>query len=191
MKESWNPVARLAILLALMFCAGCSTTDTYFEPAMDFGSLEAVAVLPFQDLTQGHDAARRVRDTFVGMLLASEAVYVLPLGEVALGLSKIKGLPREGPSAAQIRELSKILKVEAVITGVLREYGTVRSGSTSANVVSLSLQMIEATTGRVIWSASSTKGGVTMWDRLLGTRAEPMNVVTEEVVNDLLDRLFE
>jgi hypothetical protein len=191
MKERRNPFARLAILLVLVLPGGCGTTDAYFEPAMDFGSLQSVAVLPFQDLTRSQEAAERVRDTFMGMLLATEAVYVLPSGEVARGVNKIGSISQEGPSAEQVRRLSTILEVEAVITGVLREYGTVRSGTTSANVVSLSLQMIEASTGRIVWSASSTKGGIKIWDRLLGTRGAPMNAVTEEVVNDLLDKLFE
>lgn len=158
---------------------------------MDFGSLQSVAVLPFQDLTRTREAADRVRDTFMVKLLATEAVYVLPSGEVARGISKVGVFSPEGPSAEQVRQLGGILKVEAVITGVLREYGTVRSGTTSANVVSLSLQMMEAGTGRVVWSASSTRGGITLLDRLLGTTGEPMNAVTEEVVDDLLDKLFE
>jgi hypothetical protein len=192
MKGRRNPFARLAILLALVLPAGCGTTDTYFEPAMDFGSLQAVAVLPFHDLTKTRGGgAGRVRDTFMGMLLATGAVYVLPPGEVARGISKIGFIPEQGPSTEQVLRLSTILNVEAIITGVLREYGTVRSGQASANVVSLSLQMIEASSGRIIWSASSTQGGITIWDRLLGTRGEPMNAVTEKVVNDLLDKLFE
>lgn len=191
MRDRRNPFARLAILLALSFPAGCETTDAYFEPAMDFGALQSVAVLPFHDLTRTQGSGERVRDTFMGMLLATEAVYVVPPGEVARGISKIGAIRPEGPAADQVQQLSNILQVEAVITGVVREYGTVRSGSTSANVVSLSLQMIEASTGRVVWSASSTQGGITILDRLLGTRGEPMNVVTEKVVNDLLDKLFE
>jgi hypothetical protein len=191
MTERPGALALLAIVLNLALPVGCGTTDTYFEPTMDFGSLQSVAVLPFQDLTRTQEAAERVRDTFIGMLLATEAVYVLPTGEVARGISKTGGLRGSGPSAEQVRQLGTILQVEAIITGTLREYGTVRSGTTSANVVSLSLQMMEASTGRVVWSASSTKGGITMLDRLLGARGEPMNVVTEKVVNDLLDKLFE
>jgi hypothetical protein len=163
----------------------------YFEPNMDFASLQAVAVLPFQNLTAGEDAADRVRDTFMGMLLATEAVYVLPPGEVARGIARIGQIPPQGPSAEQIKRLSDILEVDAVITGVLREYGTVRSGSSSANVVSVSLQMMEVTNGTVVWSAASTKGGITVWDRLLGGGGEPMNTVTERVVDDLLDKLFQ
>jgi hypothetical protein len=94
-------------------------------------------------------------------------------------------------SSEQIVRLGNILKVDAVMTGVLREYGTVRSGTTAANVISLGLQMIEVNSGLVVWSASSTKGGITVWDRLFGGGGDPMNTVTEKAINDLLDKLFE
>jgi TolB-like protein len=182
---------KLVILGFLISCPGCLTSDVYFEPDMDFGSLQTVAVLPFQNLSGDERAAERVRDTFTGMLLATEAVYVVPPGEVARAIARTGGFPPEGPSTERIKKLSGILEVDAVITGVLREYRAVRSGSTSANVVSLSLQMIEASSGRIIWSAASTKGGITPWDRLFGGGGRPMNTVTMKVVNDLLDKLFD
>jgi hypothetical protein len=175
----------------LILLAGCVAEDVYFEPNMDFGSLQAVAVLPFQNLTSADEAAERVRDTFMGMLLATGAVYVLPPGEVARGISKIGRIPSQGPSTDQIKQLSNILDIDSVITGVVREYGTVRSGATSANVVSVSLQMIEVQSGLVVWSASSTKGGVTVWDRLIGGGGGPMENVTLKAVNELLDKLFD
>jgi hypothetical protein len=127
----------------------------------------------------------------MGMLLATDAFYVLPPGEVARGLNRAGMRSPQTPTVEEIKAVSAILEVQAVITGVLREYGTVRSGSAEANLVSLSLQMIETQTGSIIWSASSTKGGITMADRLLGGGGEPMNAVTEKVINDLLDKLFE
>jgi hypothetical protein len=106
-------------------------------------------------------------------------------------LSKIGRIPEQGPSTEQIKQLSAILDVEGVITGVVREYGSVRSGSTSANVVSISLQMIEVDSGMVVWSASSTKGGVNLLDRLIGGGGKPMDTVTVRACDDLLDKLFE
>jgi hypothetical protein len=50
--------------------------------------------------------------------------------------------------------------------------------------------MLEAQTGRVVWTASSTKGGVSTSDRLLGGGGEPMNKVTEIAIDDLLDKMF-
>ncbi len=87
-------------------------------------------------------------------------------------------------------KLGKVLKVDAIVTGTVREYGEVRSGTASGNIVSLSIQIMETATGKVVWAASSTQGGVSTADRLLGSGGTPMNQVTEAAVNDLLNKLF-
>ena len=191
MKRQADSSKKLVVSCFLIFLAGCAGGDVFFDPNMDFGSLQTVAVLPFQNLTSTDEAAERVRDTFMGRLLASGAVYVLPPGEVARGISKIPRFPPEGPSTEQIKQLSAILEVDTIITGVVREYGAVRSGATSANLVSVSLQMLETTNALVVWSASSTKGGIGLRDRLFGGGGAPMNTVTVKAVDDLLDKLFD
>ena len=191
MKQQHGSVERIVASFLLILVSGCASDDVYFEPNMDFGSLQTVAVLPFTNLTGAEEAAERVRDTFMGMLLATGALYVLPPGEVARGMSKLGRFSAEGPSSEQIKQLSTILDVEGVFTGVVREYGSVRSGSTSANVVSISLQLIDVSSGIVVWSASSTKGGVGILDRLIGGGGDPMDTVTVKAINDLLDKLFE
>jgi polysaccharide biosynthesis protein PelC len=90
-----------------------------------------------------------------------------------------------------VTKLAKIVKVDAVISGVVREYGDVRSGTASADVISISLQLVEGQTGRVVWSASTTQGGISMMDRLFGGGGRPLNDVTEKAVNDLIFKLFE
>ncbi len=191
MKQHGNPYKRAVISLSLVLLAGCATDDTFLDPSMDFGSLQTVAVLPFRNLTNVEHAAERVRDAFTGMLLATEAVYILPPGEVARGIGVIGRFSDDGPTIEQIQKLAGVLGVDAVITGVVTEYGFVRSGSTSANVISVSLQMIEESSGLVVWSASTTKGGITVWDRLLGGGGEPMTKVTVKAIDDLLDKLFQ
>lgn len=179
--------------LSLLYVTACSTLsqDNYMNTEMDFSALRSVAVLPFQNLSSDEEASERVRDTFMGMLLATEALYVLPPGEVARGTNRAGIRAPSTPTSDEIKSLGNILQVEAVITGVLREYGSVRSGSSEATLVSLSLQMMEVETGTIIWSASSTKGGITIVDRLFGGGGQPMNKVTEQVCDDLLDKLFQ
>jgi TolB-like protein len=191
MKRQADSSKKLVVSCFLILLAGCAGGDVFFDPNMDFGSLQTVAVLPFQNLTSTDEAAERVRDTFMGRLLATEAVYVLPPGEVARGISKLPRFSPEGPSTEQVKQLSTILEVDAIFTGVVREYGAVRSGATSANLVSVSLQMLETTNALVVWSASSTKGGIGIRDRLFGGGGEPMNTVTVRAVDDLLDKLFD
>jgi hypothetical protein len=131
-----------------------------------------------------------VRDTFANSLLATGAVYVIPTGEVARGVARAGLLNPAAPSLEEIVKLAGIIKVDAVITGVVREYGEVRSGAASANIISVSLQMIEIQTRKVVWTASSSKGGISIWDRLFGSGGEPMNAITGAAVNELLDKLF-
>lgn len=186
-----NSFSRIFCAISLALSAACAADDVYVEPNMDFGSIQTVAVLPLQNLSSTNEAAERVRDTFMSMLLATGAIYVVPPGEVARGMSRISRISPEGPSTEQIKQLSGILGVDGIITGVVREYGTVRSGAASANIVSISLKLTETESGMVVWSASATKGGVGMWDRLIGGGGEPMDTVTVKAVNELLDKLFD
>jgi hypothetical protein len=179
-----------AMLVSLVACAG-GGIDKYRDPDMDFGSIRNVAVLPFVNLSRDQMAGDRVRDVFVTALLATGGIYVIPTGEVAKGVGQA-GLQNPGaPSTAEIKKLAPLIKAEAIISGVVREYGEVRSGNAVANVISISLQMAEAQTGRVVWSTSTTKGGIGLKDRLFGGGGEPLNTITEEAVHDLIDQLYE
>jgi hypothetical protein len=179
----------LSLLFLLTSCAH-GGVETFRDPNMDFASVQSVAVMPFADLTRDNQAGDRVRDVFSSMLLATGDIYVLPPGEVARGISRVGVVDPTAPSTAEITKLAGVLKVNAIVTGVVREYGEVRSASATANVISVSAEMIETQTGKAVWKGASTKGGVTFLDRLLGGGGQPMDHVTEKAVNDLLNQLF-
>lgn len=177
-------------LLAAAGCAGRSSHVVYKNPEMDFGSIQTIAVLPFTNLTREQLATDRVRDVFMTMLQATGGIYVVPPGEVARGISRLNIERPNALTAEEVVKFAKIVNADAVIAGTVSEYGEARSGTTVANVISVSLQLMEAQTGKVVWTASSTKGGITMKDRLFGGGGEPMNRVTQKAVDDLLDKLF-
>ncbi len=178
----------------LLACSGCAARRgaevTFHEPDMDFSLVHTVAVLPFANLTPVQAAGERVRDVFMTMLQATGSVYVLPPGEIGRGLSRVSVTNPAAPSPDEAAGLAKALGADAVITGTVLEYGETRSGSATANYIALSVRMMEAKTGRVVWSASSTQGGVGATKRLFGGGGEPMNEVTAKAVDDLLDKLF-
>jgi polysaccharide biosynthesis protein PelC len=191
MKTAPWPVTFATFLLALTACpATAQVTDVFRDPRMDFGIIKTVAVMPFANLTRDQVVAERVRDVFINKLLSSEAVYVLPVGEVARGITRVEIQSPTEPTAEEVVKLGAFLGTEAVITGVVREYGEVRSGTSSANVISMSIQLIEAQTGRIVWSGSSTKGGITFMNRLFGGGGQPLNVVTEQAIDALFDKLL-
>jgi hypothetical protein len=179
------------ILVWLVACSGGSNiSENFHDPDIDFALLRTVAVMPFDNLTTDRLAAARVRNTFMTSLFATGVVYVIPSGEV------VRGIKRAGienpviPSPEEIAKLAAIIKADAVITGVVNEYGQVRSATTTANVISVSMQMVEKESRKVVWSASTTKGGISAWDRLFGGGGRPMEDVTEAAINDLINKLF-
>ena len=153
MKQKKLSLGRWLSCCAFLLLAGCATTSDppdYTSQQMDFSAVRSVAVLPFLNLSSDDQAGERVRDAFMGMLLATEAIYVLPPGEVARGVNLVGMRTPETPTIEEITKFQPLLEVDAVITGVLREYGPVRSGSAEANLLSLSLQMSETQTGTTI-----------------------------------------
>ena len=189
MKKPFN-LLKILLFLVVFLLSACATTNIYRDPNMDFGAIQTVAVMPFLNLTRDNIAGERVRDVFINKLLSTGAVYVLPIGEVARGIARSEIQNPAAPSQEEVVKLSGLIKAQAVVTGAVKEYGEVRSGTTSDNIISMSLQMVEGTTGKVVWTASTTKGGISIWDRLLGGGGRPMNDITEKAVDDLINKLF-
>ena len=179
------------LLISLAACSSRSALTSYHDPNMDFAAVRTVAVMPFDNLTRDSQAADRVRDIFANSLLSTGALYVIPSGEVSRGVARAGILNPAIPSMEEIAKFSGIIKVDAIITGSVTEYGEVRSGNANANVISFQVQMIETQTRTIVWTASSTRGGVSFWDRLFGSGGEPMNDVTLTAVADVIDKLFD
>ena len=188
-------VVRSGIALVLLTAsAGCAAKHgaqvTFHAPTMDFSLVRTVAVMPFANLSTTQTADERVRDVLMTMLQATGQIYVLPMGEVQRGLARVEMSNPAAPSDQDVVALAKVLSCDAVITGSVLEYGEARSGSASASYISVSVQMLEAGTGKLVWSAQSTKGGISAADRMFGGGGQPMNVVTADAVSQLLDELF-
>ena len=197
-KKKWGSsrmklFLSIALLLLMVCLGGCSAfqaAEGFRDTNMDFGSIRTVEVLPFTNLSRDNAAGERTRDVFITALLSTGAVYVVPVGEVNRGIIRAGISNPAAPSTEEVVKLGGFVKADAVILGTVKEYGEVRSGSSVGNVISLSLQMLETQTGRVIWSASTTKGGIGVTDRLFGGGGEPMNTITEKAIDDLVNKLL-
>lgn len=181
---------RTGLLLASAALLACGGGRQYHDGEMDFGAVRTVAVLPFANYSRESVAGDRVRDVLTNMLLATNAVYVVPPGETTRGVGRVNVAVPQTPSIEEIVKLGAFLKADAVLTGIVKEYGEIRSGNAVSNVISVSLQMYETQTGKLVWSASSTKGGVGVAARMFGGGGSPLNDVTEEAIDDLLGKLF-
>jgi TolB-like protein len=188
-----NILFRILLPAVLVVAGGCASTqqEIYRDPKMDIGAIYTVAVMPFVNLSRDQLASDRVRDVFTTMLLADGRMYVVPAGELQRQVS-LAGIGNPyAPTNEEVIKLGKMLKVQGVITGVIREYGEVRSGAAMGNVISLSVQLTEVDTGKVVSSVGTTKGGIGVVERLFGGGGEPMNDVTAKALKDVIKKLLD
>ncbi len=188
-RKTLISILLTAVLMATGACA--SSKETYRDANMDMGAVYTVAVMPFINLSRDQLAGDRVRDVFTTMLLADGRMYVIPGGEVARQISMAGVSNPVAPTNDEVIKIGKMLKAQAVITGTIREYGEVRSGAASANVISLSVQLTEVDTGKVVSSVGVTKGGIGLTERLFGGGGEPMNDVTAKAIKDVIKKLLD
>lgn len=192
-KSSRNLLCGTLLLAVLITVAGCASPslEAYRDQKMDIGSIYTVAVMPLVNLSRDQLAGERVRDVLITMLLADGRVYVVPTGEVARQVSMVGIVNPSLPTNEEVIKLGKTLKVQGVLTGTIKEYGDVRAGAATANVISISMLLTEVDTGKVISSVSSTKGGIGFFERLFGGGGEPMNVVTTKAIKDVINKLLQ
>lgn len=157
-------ILLLAVAVLFCSCAG-SKTRTYVHPEVDFPAYRRAAVLPFKNLTDEDYAGDRVTNIFVTeFLIASRMEIIEPnltLSTLAEMGETFRPANREpaGLALETMRELGEVLDAQAVLIGSVDDYGQVRVGTETFPVVALSVRLLDAETGTVIWRASEQARG--------------------------------
>lgn len=194
MSSARSHRTALALVLlapALLSCASGLQPTEFANPRFDFGFLERVAVIPFENLSSDQQAGMRVTRLLITELLASGAVDVVEPGEVQAALGRLGAGRTNTPNAQQVLALGRDLGVQAVIIGTVAQSEVLRSGAVGIPVVSVDAQMLETDTGAIVWAATHTEKGGGFGARVLGTGGEPIAETTRRCVRALLDTLVE
>jgi TolB-like protein len=185
---------RTMVLLLVISVAGCAgSVIRYVNPEANFSYIKKVAILPFNNMSDDRFAGERVRNTLTVDLLSRGTFDVMERGEV----SKVMGLVlraagfEEGRVLEVDKETLKLLGeklgVQAVILGSVDEYAG-RGGS--RNVVSLSIRMLDTSSGIVLWQANSTVSGASTWKKIVGIEESDRSTITRKAVKRALDTLL-
>lgn len=190
------PGATLLLILPLLAhgCGGGMKATRFANPNFNFGFVERVAVLPFENHTNDRQAGPRATRLTITELLASGALDVVEPGEVQAALNKVTGtaLGRTvSPSTEQVVALGQALGVQALVMGTVTQSENLRSGSVPVPVVTLDLRMVEIETGATVWAATHSEKGGTVSARVLGTGGEPIAETTRACVQGALATLIE
>lgn len=185
-------VALIVTLLvaALAGCGGLRPT-LFLHPEYNFGFVERVAVVPFENLTNERGAASRATRYFIAQLLASESFEVIEPGEVSRVLNELATVRTGDLTRDQITAIGQVLRVQGLFLGTVNETSAARSGSSPQHVVTLVVRMVETETGETVWSATHTESGRGFWAALFGAGGRSQSEVMRRCVKKVLSTLVE
>jgi curli biogenesis system outer membrane secretion channel CsgG len=183
-------ILALGGLLLTAGCGGMGTTR-FIHPEFDFGFLESVAVVPFENASENQGAGNQATRYFNNALLATEAFEIVEPGEVARVLEN-EGLVRTAQlSDQQIVAIGQQLGVQGLFLGSVTESSSIRSGATTVSVVTVVIRLVETETGATVWSATGSDDSATFWSSLFGTgqraRADVMRRAIDKCLGSLMD----
>ena len=188
---------RLALALALAIgslLSGCGSglkPTEFTNPRFDFGFVERVAVVEFENLTNDREAGFRATRLMVTELLASGAVDVVGAGEVRASRARQMGPRNLKPANEDVVALGKTLGVQALLIGTVTQSEVLRSGRVGIPVVTLDVHMVEVETGASVWAATHTEKGGTFSAKVLGTSGKPISETTRRCVKAVLKTLID
>lgn len=155
-------LARLAAtIVAALAAGGCSGPVRFVDPEADMPYYERVGIVPFTSLAGDRASGQKVTDIFFTEVLRAHLAEVVEPGQFTAAMIRVRGgTPVENPwSGEDLARLGEEAKVQGVFFGTVRDHEMFRVGQDAYPLLSLEARLVDATTGRVVWSASTTRRG--------------------------------
>jgi TolB-like protein len=175
----------LFILLSLSGCGSGSMTKAFMREGATVGHIETVVVLPYENLGGGAGAAQRTREITMTQILTARLFDVVDKGRVDSVLVDEAIDPGTPVDAATLRRLGQRLGAQAFFIGSV-EQGTEALGASVYPEVNLTLRLLDAETGTLIWQATGRGSGYSLADRLFGLAPKNHFEVTLKLVDSML-----
>ncbi|NWF75219.1 MAG: DUF799 family lipoprotein [Nitrospirae bacterium] len=179
----------IAMCFLLIFISGCGTEKYYLRTEADIKNIKKIVVLPFENFTSDEHAGEKVRRIVITELISQEMDVVEP-GEISKLFRELKIKYISSIQGSQLQEIGKTLGADAVIIGVVENFGISDGISVKYPEVTIILRMIETSTGSVIWSIRQTSGGPDFWTRHFGSEGPSLSETAKKVVKEAIGTLF-
>ncbi|HBO69141.1 MAG TPA: hypothetical protein DD658_02945 [Deltaproteobacteria bacterium] len=154
----------LALLLAFSFLCGCGPSMKPFAGrTLKKGEGVKMAILPFENLSKAQGAGKSMENFVLIEFLKHAPVKIVDPGEVGAVLSKERvrlatSIPKETLIA-----LGKGLGVDLFMMGTVHDFdmqlATGAGGSGQIPVVAVSLRILDASSGDIVWASNAARRG--------------------------------
>lgn len=186
MRRSLLWVLFLALAVELAGCGSSAPRPSAVPPP---GQRVPIAVLPFDNLTTEGTAGEIMTLVFFTELGARADYEPVETGIVAATLESLGVRTAGSLSAEQLKTIGERLGVRRLLVGSVLESGTVRTPEGDLPSVGVTLKLLDAASGRVLWTKMGFRSGadgetVFGWGREKSARR-----LAAQLANELLSSL--
>jgi TolB-like protein len=149
--------------------------------------VKKVAVLPFQNISGHGYAGRVVANAYVTELFNTGRFHVEEPGNIRQFMIQERVDTIGEMELGRLRVLGRRLRVDAIVVGTVEEFNDGRRGDVP--VVSVTARMVEASSGRIVWSGQNKRKGddyTIVFD--LG-EVRTVTALTQKVVKEMIDTI--
>ncbi len=159
------PAVGITVALLLVLLSGCgpSKIKPFVSANLNAGAEVKMAILPFDNLSNTQGAGKSMENLALIEFLKRSSIKVVDPGEVSAALSKERirlatSIPKE-----TIRTLGTDLGVGLLMMGIVHQYemqtASGASGSGNVPVIAVTLRIIDAESGDIVWACTATRRG--------------------------------
>ncbi len=189
-KQRMRRLLLFNLCCMVIFVCGCSgAVKQYIRPNTDISTIRRIAVLPLENLTSDTYADEKIKSLVIIDLL-SRGIDIVEPGEVMRTLRELNVRSVYTVPTKDIQNIGEMLNVEAVMMGSVEAFEIRKGISVPYPEVSVSLMLLESTSGNIIWSVWHTTGGASFWTRHFGAEDTTLDETSERVVKEAIDTIF-
>lgn len=176
------------IVLAMMFvsCTNKTTMESFQREDVDFSFVERIAVLPFQNNSSDKFASKRTRDVTITQVLSLGIFDVVEKDLVDSVLYEEAIDPGSAIDPLTLKRMGNRLNVQGFLLGTIDLAGMGKVGSATYPELAVTLRLVEAESGMILWQASGSLSGESLANRLLGTKGDDTYQITAKLIKLLL-----
>ena len=184
-------------ILTLMGFVGCSsaprvrTVSKPSESKRQYLSLKKIAIMPFNNIAGEKGAEEQVVDLLLAELNLTDIFEEVE--EPRYVANVLKGLKIRNLDTLDLETVSKLgteMNAQAILLGNINAWGLGEGGSEAAMHISLTLTLLDTTTGKPLWIGSGAHRASFSWGRVFGLNEGPTDLeVGRELVKSLIKKM--
>jgi len=186
-------LALLVLAVILLLTTACRSSSLHYYAArdLDHQKVRRVAVLPLFNRTGFSEASRISTSAYIAQMVTKTDYQVEFPGNIQNFLVRERIIIRDKIDLSTIELMHKRLGVDAVVLGeVIEFFGPAgETGASDTPLVHLSVRMVDAETGRILFMASHFRTGDD-YMKIIGIgKIRSTTALAQKVAGEIVDKM--